>query len=238
VKRLIDEDHEANSPEALLAGLVHASRSREPSPMDPRRVLRAIVAPPRSSRFASVGLGSATAALSIAAVAAASVGAIVVVGKHRTPPPEATMDTAFTHSAATGHDGLAESPLPLVALPSAAAPSETEATPPSSRSTDAPSARLRSRAKAAALHGGEDPTPVLEAIRALREDGDPARAGELLGGYLRAHPRGVLAEDALALSIEAAAARHDGRAASDLGRRYLAQFPRGRYRAFAQRAGH
>jgi hypothetical protein len=55
----------------------------------------------------------------------------------------------------------------------------------------------------------------------------------LLAQYLKAHPHGVLAEDASALSIEAALARHDTRSAAELSRRYLAQFPSGRYRAFA-----
>jgi hypothetical protein len=46
----------------------------------------------------------------------------------------------------------------------------------------------------------------------------------------------VLTEDALALSIDAAKARHDTGAAAALARRYLAQFPAGRYRAFAVQA--
>jgi hypothetical protein len=234
VKRLIDEDHEANSAGALLASLVRASRDRDPAPMDPQRMLRAIVASPRSSRLGTVRFGSAAAALSVAAVAAASIGTIAVVARHRGAQVEAATPAASARSADT-----ALALAPLVPPPSEApAPPPSETAAPASRSPDTPSARLRSPAKAAALHDGEDPTPVLEAIRALREEGDAARAGELLAGYLRAHPRGVLAEDALALSIEAAAARHDARAAADLGRRYLAQFPRGRYRAFAQRAGH
>ena len=53
-------------------------------------------------------------------------------------------------------------------------------------------------------------------------------------GYLRSNPRGALAEDALALSIEAAMARKDPRAA-DYARRYLARYPEGRFRSLAQR---
>jgi hypothetical protein len=45
-----------------------------------------------------------------------------------------------------------------------------------------------------------------------------------------------LAEDAEALLIEAAVARHDGRSAAEWSRRYLQRFPRGRYRAFAAQA--
>jgi hypothetical protein len=82
---------------------------------------------------------------------------------------------------------------------------------------------------------GEDPTKVAEAVRALRKQGDAAKAQALLDQYLRTNPRGALAEDALALSIEAAAARKDPRAA-DYARRYLARYPNGRFRAVAERA--
>jgi hypothetical protein len=236
VKRLIDEDHDANSTGALLASLVHASTQREPAPMDRQRVLRAVVAPSRAARFGTLSLGSAVAALSIVAVAAASVGGAVTVWKHR-----AAVASRVTSPGASDSAPPLDVPLPaVVPLPSplaASASASSDVTAPPSRSTDAPSARLRAPSKAASLRDGEDPTPVLEAIRALRENGDPGRAGDLLSGYLRSHPRGVLVEDALALSIEAAVARHDGKGAADLGRRYLAQFPNGRYRAFAQRAG-
>jgi hypothetical protein len=76
---------------------------------------------------------------------------------------------------------------------------------------------------------------VAEAVRALRKQGDAAKAQALLDQYLRSNPRGALAEDALALSIEAAAARKDPRAA-DYARRYLARYPNGRFRAVAERA--
>jgi hypothetical protein len=82
---------------------------------------------------------------------------------------------------------------------------------------------------------GEDATHVVEAIQALRTERDPVRAQALLDEYLKSHPRGVLSGDALALSIEAAAARHDPRAA-DYARRYLEAYPKGKYRALATRA--
>ena len=82
---------------------------------------------------------------------------------------------------------------------------------------------------------GEDPSQVAEAVRALRKQGDAARAQTLLDQYLKANPHGALAEDALALSIEAAAARKDPRAA-DYARRYLARYPNGRFKGVAERA--
>jgi len=76
---------------------------------------------------------------------------------------------------------------------------------------------------------------VLGAFSALRRDHDPRRAGAMLEEYLRLHPRGALVEEALALAIEAAAARDDSRAGS-LAVQYLERFPEGRFRLTAQRA--
>jgi len=80
----------------------------------------------------------------------------------------------------------------------------------------------------------EDAGPVLAAVRALRRDHDPARARALLDVYLSAHPSGGLAEEALAISIEAAAANHDADA-NVLASRYLRLYPSGPFHAIAQR---
>ena len=78
---------------------------------------------------------------------------------------------------------------------------------------------------------------VLAGMRALRLDHDPVRARALLAAYLERHPNGALAEEALALTIEAAVAHHDGDA-SALGARYLRRYPAGPFRALALRAQH
>ncbi len=78
----------------------------------------------------------------------------------------------------------------------------------------------------------EDTSPVLDAMRALRVDGNPARARALLAGYLERHPNGTLAEEALAMTIEAAVAHGDGDAAA-LARRYLRRYPAGHFSALA-----
>ena len=75
---------------------------------------------------------------------------------------------------------------------------------------------------------------MVRAIRALRQDHDAALAAGLLAGYLRVHPSGALSEEALALSIEAATARHSPAAVS-LSRRYLTRYPTGRFRAYAEK---
>jgi hypothetical protein len=91
----------------------------------------------------------------------------------------------------------------------------------------------RSNAGAAAEDG--ETRLLFEATRALRREQDPARAGALLDDYFRRFPRGVLAEEALAVAIEAAQARADARA-RDLARRYLARYPEGQFRKAAERA--
>jgi hypothetical protein len=76
---------------------------------------------------------------------------------------------------------------------------------------------------------------VFDAMRALRREGHPERAAKLLDEYLRRYPGGSLAEEALALSIEASTALGDPKARS-LADRYLAHYPAGRFRAAAERA--
>ena len=82
---------------------------------------------------------------------------------------------------------------------------------------------------------GDDTAPVLEAMHALRVERNPVRARALLAGYLQRYPDGSLVEEALAMSVEAAVAHHDGDAVT-LARRYLALYPAGHFSALAQQA--
>ncbi|HXU65285.1 MAG TPA: hypothetical protein VN962_26480 [Polyangia bacterium] len=96
----------------------------------------------------------------------------------------------------------------------------------------APAVRAPVRAR---LARGEDPTTLVAAVRALRSEHDPRRAARLLDAYLRSYPRGALAEEALALQIEAAAALQSPRAA-DFARQYLRLYPTGRFQTAAHQA--
>jgi hypothetical protein len=89
-------------------------------------------------------------------------------------------------------------------------------------------------APAMATDAPDDTTPVLEAMRALRVEGNPARARRLLAGYLDRHPNGSLAEEALAMSIEAAVA-HEDVDAPVLARKYMRRYPSGHFSAVARR---
>jgi outer membrane protein assembly factor BamD (BamD/ComL family) len=76
---------------------------------------------------------------------------------------------------------------------------------------------------------------VFEAMREIRRDGHPDRAKTLLDEYLRRYPQGSLAEEALALAIEAATVLGEPRA-RNLADRYLSHYPNGRYRSAAEQA--
>jgi hypothetical protein len=81
----------------------------------------------------------------------------------------------------------------------------------------------------------EDPSLVVDAIRALRTDHDSRRASRLLAAYLRTYPHGALSEEAVALSIEAAAAGKSP-SASTFAAQYLREYPHGRFRRAAEQA--
>jgi hypothetical protein len=129
-----------------------------------------------------------------------------------------------------------DSPPAPVAIPPSLAPPSGAAV--GSREPVAPPhvhrAALPSPSPSASLEERETQT-VLAGMRALRLDHDPVRARTLLARYLERHPNGALAEEALALTIEAAVAHQDGDAPT-LGARYLRQYPGGPFRELASRA--
>jgi hypothetical protein len=227
MKRLVDEAHPAGSAQELLTRAVRAIPRREPRGFEMERILARVRSRSTGRPVAMVRLAVAATLLLLAMAATAAV-TLRLRGAHR-PTGAATPASAQVPSLAP------PPPAAVIAEPTAMQAATAVSADPPAPSVALPSAGVGSRVSRSG-RDGEDPALVLQAIQALRNNGDPARASSLLSQYLSAHPRGVLSEDALALSIEAANARHDTRAASDLGRRYLAQFPAGRYRTFALQA--
>jgi hypothetical protein len=214
MKRLLDE---AAAPLGGLGELVASAERHQVSPFSKRhvysRILRELEERTRRSwlRPAFLGVG----ALLVAATAAAAGYTILAPSSAPlSPSPSAIVEPPRE---------------PVQVAPPARVPAELPP-PPAEVKPEKPSERRVEKAPRA----GEDPTQVAEAVRALRKQGDAARAQALLDQYLKSNPRGALAEDALALSIEAAAARKDPRAA-EYARRYLARYPSGRFRAMAER---
>lgn len=217
MKRLLDE---ADPTLGALTTLVASAERYQSSPFAKRhiqsRLTRALeagrAAPRRLLRPAILGL----AGLLVAASAAAAGYTLLASSKKAEPLAPAVVAPPPREELPRAKPARAVAP----ALPPSVEPAVAE--PSNVKRADKPRA-------------GEDPSQVAEAVRALRKQGDAARAQALLDQYLRSNPRGALAEDALALSIEAAAARKDPRAA-DYARRYLVRYPNGRFRAVAERA--
>jgi hypothetical protein len=228
MKRLLDEDESLAASERGLRDLFASAEPYKADPFRKRRVLVKVLS--RQGRsMPRVLKGALIAALLGATATAAAVSGGWV---------EELLADADT-------PGLEQVTAPLPApLPARAskpppqAPPETEepqseATPPPPAATQRkPNAKAAERSR---RKSEEDATELLDAMRALRAERDPVRAQGLLDEYMKSHPNGVLSEDALALSIEAAAARRDPKA-KDHARRYLAKFPNGKYVSLATRA--
>lgn len=98
----------------------------------------------------------------------------------------------------------------------------------------APQIALRPTAEQVAS-GAEPSDLVFRGLRALRQDHDIPAAARLLDEYRAQFPHGDLAEEALALAIEAHAGLQDP-TTNALADEYLRRFPQGRFRAVADRA--
>jgi hypothetical protein len=81
----------------------------------------------------------------------------------------------------------------------------------------------------------EEAALVMAALRSLRREHNPVQAGALLQTYLTRFPDGVLTEEALAIGIEAAVARHDASSATALAKQYLERYPAGRFGGLARK---
>ncbi|MES1166229.1 MAG: hypothetical protein ABUR63_10750 [Verrucomicrobiota bacterium] len=142
------------------------------------------------------------------------------------PPARGAVRVAGTH-------------VPRVAPPAARAEAAAEPTDVAGAEAAPPLTRQaigdgRRRAKLR-LPPAEDPAVVVAATRALRVDRDPRRARLLARQYLPQQPRGALAEEALAIEVEAAL-DHDDDDATAEALRYLSLYPHGAFRAVAERA--
>jgi len=143
------------------------------------------------------------------------------VARHAAPPAEPVVND----QAAGDVPELAPVPAPA---PIAAAPERRP-------SRDAIAARARRPSAPQPQPASEDASAVAAAMRALRVEKDPARARALLARYLGEHPNGALAEEALAMTIEAALAHRDTDV-SVLATRYLRLYPQGSFAALARNA--
>jgi hypothetical protein len=132
-----------------------------------------------------------------------------------TPPPLPPARRSPRATPAPTASPSAPTPAPALAPPAG------DASPPRNRRPTRPASPA-------------DTGPLLEAMRALRVERNPARARALLTAYLGQHPRGDLAEEALVMLVEAAVAHHDADA-QGLAARYFRLYPRGPFRGQVER---
>jgi hypothetical protein len=221
MKRLCDlpaEDQLSWRAHALIRAMGATVHSEERLP----RVRRLLDAPARAAApHWGWRVGPALGLLGVSAAAASGSSAVSsALGIGQTAADRAIQATSPSR---------AELPIPVaVPLPVERVVEAVRA--PSSARPFAPTNAPASRTAAPPL---SDVARVHEAAKALRHDGNAERALQLLEHG--APVSGPLAEEALALRIEASVARGNGRQAN-LATAYLAHYPQGRYRELARKA--
>jgi len=228
VERLRDMNPVPGSPEAILIDAINASTPIEPTAFQQQRVLERVLDRQRARHGGAARFLRPVVALAILLVAGATAAATFGHGwlarGLRSLGAQAPTGAPAPETVPRRHPrAVAE---PIAPTPPA------EAAPSPELAVAAHASRLTARPHA--IHT-EDPSLVVDAIRALRTDRDPGRAATLLAAYLRTYPHGALTEEALALSIEASAAQHDPRAAT-FADQYLREYPHGRFRRAAGQA--
>ncbi|HMI89936.1 MAG TPA: hypothetical protein VK509_01170 [Polyangiales bacterium] len=256
MKKLAAENDASLSPEErLLRDLVQSAEPFAPSPFAKRSAYHRITRA-QPARWQRVARHGTLASLLLAGTAMASVGMGVYAwlevqsdAKVGTEREAASTRSAVLHGHASkssappvpeAQKSALESPIPQpgVGLQVVDPLPRTGGASAHKRSSAAMRAKplvVPTRDPSSLRDQAEDPSQIVEALRALRRERDPQRAQRLLDHYLALHRDGAFAEDALALAIEAASVQGDPEAHS-YARRYLAQFPAGRFRALAERA--
>jgi hypothetical protein len=219
MKRLVD-DVTIDHSQARLLELVCGARRCQPDSFRRRRILLRLEKNRFGTRSRLRPLVLGLAAVLVAASAAGSGAAWWTVGREQ------------TRWSARKASGASESAPSASAVPMPPMLDQAEQNLLDDNQNMPTQAPDRSTDQAPANR--EDPALVYQAIRALRNEHNPAVAESLLRAYLRSNPRGLLAEDAFALLIETAAARHDP-GVVERASRYLRLYPNGRYRAAAKR---
>ncbi len=240
---------QAGSDDPVVARAAELLSRLGPTPESPARMRRIRRMLDRSEKRFSLPLLRPVAVFGLATGLVATAGAAYGVARIVSSVTESKHDlkTASPPMAATATGpktptrrvvDVPETPLPEtdeLATPEAVAvetPAEGER---SDRVDDNPQHRRRTRSSEPKRPSASEAKVVQQGLEALRKHKDPEKAAEHLDAYRKKHPNGTLAEEALALSVEAAAASGDPRA-KKLAVQYLSRYPQGRFKDAARRA--
>jgi hypothetical protein len=253
--RLRDELHSPDPRVAHAARLVAAVPPLERSEARQRRVAAALAeAPHRRPRTLLLRFAIALAILAAGAGAWAAIGRdlyrhlVEHAATHSQPPAH----EPSPHAAPTNPPPASPASIsPIVTpppRPQAPASPNTAAPPPPahpSHAPDRPRTKIQSKAPTHADPAANvrdaarehlEAQSVLDAVNALRRDHDPDRARLSLIYYLDRFPEGAVAEEALALLIEADTAAGNHAEAATFAARYLRTYPDGKFVEAARRA--
>lgn len=190
MERLRDMNPVPGSPEAILIDAINASARIEPTAFQQQRVLQRVLERQRARHGESARFLRPVVALAIlllaGATAAATFGHGLLARRLRSLGAQAPTVAPAPEAVPRRHLRAVE--------PIAPVGPEAEATPsPEPAPVAAHAPRLIARPHA--IHT-EDPSLVVDAIRALRTDRDPGRAATMLAAYPRTYPNGALSGSA------------------------------------------
>jgi len=240
VKRLPEQFDRANPNEAYLAELLEQVDPTQSSAEQMRRVWTTLEhGAPRRPRGRASGPVIAGLLLCGATVASATMPDVwkrLQRAYVEATPDVTALETRTVAKAAPRRAPPVAPPLPVAVLD---AP-EGAALLPQAPVPQQPGAEVRKSTSSRSRATVTEPVDSLASgalmVEAMRERraGNIAHARELASEYRTKHPAGALSEEALALSFETAAALGDEEA-KKLAGLYLQRYPRGRFRAQAQR---
>jgi hypothetical protein len=207
--------------------------SRRPlPPADARR--RRLAGPVRTTLALAMTLGTVGAAAATLH-RAGWLGGLRVLEQPAPPPTADKVRSAPSEHGKRG--GLGETPGPSAAPqpPAQVAPLRITSAQPAPRSVAAPVQAPGASRERSPFANEDESALIVDAVRALRRDGDPVRAQSLAEEALHRYPHGAQVEEAMALAMEAAAARGDVSGARRAAERYKENFRSGRFADRAQR---
>jgi hypothetical protein len=244
VKRLPEHFDPSNADEAYIAGLLQDVKPFDPSAARMQRVWSALErSPSRRPRVRMRGPVVAGLLICAATVASATLPDVWQRWQRRsdadTPIATETSSTATAVKSAHRRVPVA-APAPIAGVEPVADMRPAEPSANAVAPAPAPSIALRKstppRSPAPTTPAVDSATSSMLMIEAMRERraGNLKHARDLAAEYRAKNPSGALYEEALALSLQAAAVLGDDDA-KQLAKVYLERYPSGRFRAQAQR---